>query len=95
MRVYCSVLGAASSIKVLNVPRVCTAGDLVSCATEVLRVARTCQLSALSVYIRSEANGKVRYEPFPFKGSGRKAVKDMNVHDRTHLVLDVNNVLKK
>ncbi|KAI6185606.1 RING-type domain-containing protein [Aphelenchoides besseyi] len=96
IRVFCSVYNSDQATRAITLPKNCTIGDMISALFQIQRVDRNRNAATASVFIRlSSESAKARYELLNPKVVGKKLLREANINDKAHLVLDLNNEIPK
>ncbi|CAD5232330.1 unnamed protein product [Bursaphelenchus xylophilus] len=98
LRIYCSVYGGNASSKIINIPRICSISDMVNAIMQILKVDRNRTPLSIGIFIRVDGASekmKSRYENLNISALAKKMVKDSGLPDRSHIVLDLNNELRR
>ncbi|CAD5223695.1 unnamed protein product [Bursaphelenchus okinawaensis] len=96
IRLFCSIYGANSITKSINIPKVCVLPDMINAIMQILKVDKNRTPSSIGIFIRVESEkSKIKFEYMNLKTLAKKTVKDAALTDKTHIVLDLNNELRR
>ncbi|KAK0412814.1 hypothetical protein QR680_006424 [Steinernema hermaphroditum] len=95
--VYCSVYGNECLTRSITYPKNCTISDMVSSMLQVLQVPKSRTAYNIGVYIKTftDTSKNGRLDRLDVKSLQKKQIKDTVVHDKTFVVLDVDNAMKQ
>ncbi|VDM38126.1 unnamed protein product [Toxocara canis] len=92
---YCSVYHSENSTKPITYPVGCTVLDMVSAMIQVQGLKKTRTAYNVSVFIKTNIDGKTKHEPFDVKALSKKKIRETEISDRTHFVLDLYDAIKR